>query len=45
LPGQGSLTETGELSAGLQNHNRTDEKTGEQDDGQRADADIVHLFD
>src|SRR5579885_1289904 len=43
IPGEGGLAETSELRAGLQDHHRTDEKAGEQNDRKRADADVVHL--
>jgi len=29
----------------LENHDGADEKTGEEDDGERADADVVHLIE
>ncbi len=33
------------MRAGLENHDRADEKAGEEDDGERADADVVHLIE
>jgi hypothetical protein len=29
----------------LENHDRADEKAGEEDDGEGADADVVHLIE
>jgi len=45
VAGERGLAETLELSAGLENHDGADEKTGEEDDGERADADVVHLIE
>jgi hypothetical protein len=45
VSGERGLTETFELCAGLENHDRADEKAGEKDDGERADADVVHLIE
>ena len=39
------MTEAGKLRASLQDHNDADEESGEQDDGKRADADVVHLVE
>jgi len=44
VAGEGGLAETLELGARLENHDRADEKTGEEDDGERADANVVHLL-
>jgi len=33
------------LRAGLQHHDDADEETRQEDDGQRADADVVHLVE
>jgi hypothetical protein len=39
------LAEAYELGAGLENHDGTDKETGEKNDGERADADVVHLIE
>ena len=45
IAGEGNLAEALKLRAGLQHHDRADEKSGEKDDGKRADADVVHLVE
>ena len=45
VTGEGGLAETRELRAGLQHHDRADKKSGQQHDGQGADADVVHLIE
>ncbi len=42
---EGGLSEALELRAGLQDHDRADKEAGEQDNGERADADAVHLVE
>ncbi len=43
-PVSDGFAEALELRGGLQNHDRADEDAGEQHDGQRTDADDIHLL-
>jgi hypothetical protein len=44
VSGEGGLAEAYELGARLEDHDRANEKPGKEDDGERANADVVHLL-
>ncbi len=44
-PVKAGLAEAHELRAGLEHHDCADEEAGHEYDGERADADVVHLIE
>src|SRR4029077_14578768 len=45
VTGKGGLAEAYKLGAGLENHDSADEEAGEENDGERAYANDVHLIE